>query len=261
MNLLSTRTLALAAVGSFLTAGVATAAPFVIEDFATDEGARTFGNFRTAVNPGGAGQNTGASAGSTSISLTQWEFTPPGDTVFVNNLSITDDNLFPGGTNEGVTTAWTLRHLANGGAPGASNLVSTSGNVGSVGFYLRTTEEDLSVRIALDETGGSGGTEGSIARAAIADGQWHLYQWSLADDSQWTPFFGTSNGSLDGTTYTVDSIFFYELGPEDGETSTFDLTYVTADNAGPLVNLVPEPASLALLLAGGSLLLGRRRTA
>jgi hypothetical protein len=152
--------------------------------------------------------------------------------------------------------------VANVGSPSASNLVSTVGGVGSVGFYLQTTAEDLSVRIALDEVGGSGGTEASNALDIISDGEWHLYQWDLADASQWNAIFGSANGELDGTGYTIDSVLFYDIGPEDGETSEFNFTYVVADNTGPLVNVIPEPTA-ALIGAGLGLpmLLRRRRSA
>ncbi len=256
--------LALLGAAAFV-AGPALAAPVVIEDFAafnatTLETDPDFGNFAFGVNPGGSGSNSGASAGSTAISTTPWEFTPAGEISYVNNLSITDDGFITpnGGLNAGVTSAWNLRHVANVGSPGPSNLVSAVGGVGSVGFYLQTTSPDLSVRIALDEVGGSGGTEGSIAQDIIADGEWNLYQWSLADAAQWIPFFGSSNGELDGTAYTIDSILFYDIGAEDGETSDFNLAYVVADNAGPLANVVPEPASLALLGFAGAALLRRR---
>ncbi|BAM03445.1 hypothetical protein PSMK_12860 [Phycisphaera mikurensis NBRC 102666] len=236
----------------------------VIEDFAefnptTQVVDPSFGIFRSGVGPAGSGSNGGAVSGTTAISSTPWDFTPGGGTSYVNNLSITDDNLFGGGLNYGVPTAWTLRHIANGGAPSAANLVSAAGGVGSVGFYLQTTSPDLSVRIALDETGGSGGTEGSVAQDVIADGEYHLYQWSLADAAQWNPLFGASNGELDGTTYTIDSIVFYDLGAEDGSTSDFNLAYVVADNTGPLVNVVPEPVGLLALGLAGFGLLGRRR--
>ncbi len=249
-------TLAVAAAGSLLTASVATAAPVVIEDFADAAGDPSFGIFGFA--PNGSGQSQGLLGTSTSaVSSAEWEFTPDDDDAYVNILSIDDDPASSGGTNFGVPTAWTIRHFANGSP---RNLTPAAGGTGFVGFYARTTDEDISIRIALDENGGSGGTESSNLIDIDSNGQWNLYQVSLADASQWNATFG-GNGELDGTDYLIDSLLIYNTGANDGETSVLELAYLSYDSAGPLVNLVPEPASLMVAFAGGALLLGRRRQA
>jgi hypothetical protein len=240
-------------------AGPAFAAPVVIEDF-TDNGddSPSFGMFTFGAPPGGSGSNAGASSGSTGVGV--GDFFPFSPAVsHYNSLSVGDDGLFGGTLWFGTTTAWNFRHVANGGSPAAINTISLTGGNGWFGFYLRTTATDLWVGPALDETGGSGGTELGTRTEVIADGEWHLYQWNLGDDTQWEAFFGASNGAMDGTAYTLDSINFWSTAAESSTVSEFDLAYLTYDADGPLVNLVPEPGSLALLGLGGLAVLRRRR--
>ena len=260
MPKLSPALYAAAAAGALLTGSIATAAPVVIEDFATADGAREFGLFGRSVQPGGS--NVGQASGTTSISLTQFEFTPEGQTAYFNQLSQTDNPAAPGGNYPDGTSAWFLRHLANGGSKGPANTLSETGPQGYVGYYLRTLAPNLVTAIVLDEVGGSGGIEVSTRADIINDGEWHLYQFSLEDINAWDGFLtATGNGVLDGTAYSIDSVAFWQEGPDTGTTAQFDFAYVVYDADAPLVSLVPEPASAALLIAGGALLMGRRRQA
>jgi hypothetical protein len=243
--------------GSLVVAGASYAAPVVIEDFADGVGDPSFGIFGFA--PNGAGQSQGLLGSSTSaVSATQWEFTPAGQDAYVNVLSIDDDAASSGGTNFGTPTAWTIRHFANGSP---RNLTPAAGGNGFIGFYARTSDDDIAIRIALDENGGSGGTESSNLLEIEGDGEWNLYQVDLADASQWNATFG-GNGVLDGTDYLIDSLLIYNTGANDGDTTTLDLAYVSYDSTGPLVNVIPEPTA-ALIGAGLGLpmLLRRRRSA
>lgn len=227
----------------------------VIEDFADGAGDASFGIF--GFGPTGSGQSAGLLGTSTSaVSATQWDFTPSGESAYVNTLSIDDDPATNGGTAYGATVAWTIRHFANGSPRDLGN----AGPTGYVGFYARTTDDDITVRIALDETGGSGGTEASNELALIGDGDWHLYEVNLADAASWNALFG-GNGVIDGTSNQIDSLLIYNTGPNDGLTTALDLAYVSYESTGPIANLVPEPASLALIGTAGLFMIGRRRQA
>lgn len=245
---------AVAALG-LLSSSSAFGALTVLEDFADGAGNPSFGIFGFA--PTGSGQSAGLQSTSTSaVSATQWEFAPAGQDAFVNTLSIDDDIASNGGTAFGAAVSWTVRHFANGSPRDLTNM----GAAGYVGFYARTTDDDITVRINLDETGGSGGTEASNELALIGDGDWHLYQVNLADASQWNALFG-GNGVIDGTTNLIDSLLIYNTGPNDGLTTALDLAYFSYESTGPIASVIPEPTSLALLAGAGLVALGRRRKA
>ena len=143
-----------------------------------------------------------------------------------------------------------LRHLSGGGSPGQNEQLGTSG---FIGFWLKTTTDGLLASIGLDE-GGTTTIESGVARAIIADGQWHLYEWNLADAAQWDSFFN-GNGQIDGPFTTVDSIFISSLLDQDAQVWVDALAY---NPNGSLAALVPEPGGLALLGAA-ALLMSRRR--
>ena len=94
----------------------------------------------------------------------------------------------------------------------------------------------------------------------IADGRWHLYEWSLENDDHWEAWVN-GNGLIEGDTFTLDSIQFF--GPNADAVIWID---AVAHNAfGSLRELVaiPEPSTLWLagLGIGGLTLLRRRRRA
>jgi hypothetical protein len=139
-----------------------------------------------------------------------------------------------------------LRHLSAGGAP-QNNRVAIDGKAyamtpqGYVGFFLKTTDADLQVGIGLDDGAvGATGLEEGLARAVIADGRWHLYEWNLADASQWSNFAG-GNGAIDGPNAFLDSIFLYTGASTAGETITAFLDTVAYNPHGTLASLVRPP--------------------
>ncbi len=165
-----------------------------------------------------------------------------------------------------TTTATSrVRHLSGGANP-ANNRVNVDGTLsamgpfGFIGFFLKTTEPDMSVYLGLDDgTVTTVSLERSTAIPVIADGEWHLYEWNLADENLWSNFSG-GNGVIGGPNAYLDSIFF-ESGPSTlGETFTFYLDTVAYNPNGSLASLItiPEPGTLVLLLPLVGMILRRR---
>jgi hypothetical protein len=101
-------------------------------------------------------------------------------------------------------------------------------NLGSVGFWIKTTTANLTARPLLDD--GAASTEQGIARNIVPDGQWHKYEWYLTDNPEWTSFSG-GNNAISGN-WTLDSILFSGSGD-----TTFNLDTVFYDaSTSPPVN-------------------------
>lgn len=111
-------------------------------------------------------------------------------------------------------STWQQRHNSS-----INNQVAhPSGNVpleptGYVGFWLKTNDPNVQVRISIDDPVPDGATalELSTWQSVVADDQWHLYQWNLEDISQWIAIGNPgSNGQIDAYygTVTIDSIWF-----------------------------------------------------
>jgi hypothetical protein len=104
-----------------------------------------------------------------------------------------------------------LRHVSGigsstqAGAPSGNTPLETNGYLG---FWLMTEDAGVTVQLAVDDPGSA---DRGYAQLVIADGQWHLYEWDLEDDSQWEGWV-TGNGLITGETTTVDSIFFHGAG-------------------------------------------------
>ena len=154
-----------------------------------------------------------------------------------------------------------VRHVSGSGVP-TNNRVDEGGvpsalaPYGFVGFLMKTTEADLQVYMGLDDGASSGGTVGlerSMALPAIADGEWHLYEWNLADPNVWSNFSG-GNGMIDGPNAYIDSIFFQSGASTAGTTFSVLIDTVAYNPNGSLAALfaVPEPSTivLSLTLAG-----------
>lgn len=144
-----------------------------------------------------------------------------------------------------------LRHLSGGGSPGQNEQLGTSG---FVGFWIKTTTEGLLASIGLDENGTST-IESGIARQIIADGEWRLYEWNLADAEQWESFFN-GDGVIDGPSMTVDSIFISSPLDQDATVWVDALSY---NPNGSLGTLVPEPGGITAAGIAGIMVLSRRR--
>jgi uncharacterized lipoprotein YddW (UPF0748 family) len=119
-------------------------------------------------------------------------------------------------------TSFIARHLS--GTTTAADFASNTpfASIGTVGMWLKTTTPDLQVSLALDEP--ATGERGYL-KNVIADGQWHRYEWSLADPTHWEDWTGSANGHLNSIT-AIDSILFF--GTADTNTIFLDDVYYDA---------------------------------
>jgi autotransporter-associated beta strand protein len=169
----------------------------VLDDFEVDEG-----HFNWAFNTSPQTANLGAG---TTIDRVTTEHQG-----FGNGSQLL--NLVPAAAG-----AWTLRH--NSGI-GANMAAQPAGNVpldstGYVGFWLKTDDAGLTVRIGIDDpVGGNTALERGFAQPLIADNEWHLYQWNLENANHWDAFSGGADGDIDGAGghVTIDSIWLFGSG-------------------------------------------------
>ncbi|MEM7681239.1 MAG: GH25 family lysozyme [Planctomycetota bacterium] len=174
-----------------------------IATFEVDEGV-------FASDPGFSGSNIGIGAGSTAERTTAEAF----EGNAAQQLEI-----------EATSGDWFLRHLANQGAA-AGNVTFAAD--GYVGFWAKTEDADITVRIAIDDADGT--AERGFEQMLIADGQWNLYEWNLSDDSQWEGWV-QGDGFIDGATLTIDSIQFF------GDNAGLFEVYLDSVSFNPLVSL------------------------
>ena len=110
-----------------------------------------------------------------------------------------------------------LRHLSGARYSdfgGSSNAAARVANlqlesIGSIGFWLKTDDPGLQVSIAIDDptsVSDISSTERGTFRGIIADNQWHKYEWHLEEPTDWEAWVGGSNGQIDDSRITIDSI-------------------------------------------------------
>lgn len=167
--------------------------------------------------------------------------------------------------HDATTTALRIRHLSGAGTP-ANNLSFAVSALedGFIGFYLKTTATGWETSINLDGPANSTAQmRGSTSIPIIADGEWHLYEWSL-DSATWGSVPGVVNqttGALPDLTYTIDSIYFRDLDGTPGPTADIQMDFVAKSDSGSIGGLVPEPSAAMIVLLGGVSAVGlcRRR--
>ena len=238
----------LAVAGLTLACATQSRAQIIFDDFNVDEG-----HFNLA--PSFAGQTRGLAAGSSA------------DRVTTDNPLEGDGhqrlllNYDPEGTG-----ALRVRHLSGGGNVGSNTPFTTSaGQDGFIGYYVRTSVEGLSTQLNLDSPGGM---YGSPSVPLIADGLWHLYEWSL-DGAVWGTVPGIiarTPGALPDGSHTIDSIYFYDADAAPSPSGEYFLDFVALNPDGSVAELVPvpEPSTYAMIfgiLALGGAIIHRRRTA
>ena len=176
----------------------------IFDDF---EGSK--GRFASVVHYSGSSEHVAES----SVSALDSQFAQRG------NESLRVDIANTGGSPE----AMQLRLVSGVGSP-ANNLHSGNkamGSAGHVGFFLRVDpgNDPLYAAIMLDDgTIAQNGLERSEFARIIDDGQWHLYQWDLADSSKWFRFFNGDN-VIGGPNSFVDSIYFSSTPATTGGTN------------------------------------------
>jgi hypothetical protein len=233
----------------------------LIDDFETSDG-----HFASAT-PAPSGSPT--TTGTTSASFKVRNNDSDSYTKFYSQkIGVVDDPAKANG--------WSVRYVSGGGAPANNtSMALTPGTDGSVGFFLRVYSvngsEDLSgagpltTQLVLDSgpSGGGVNSDAGVPRTIIADGEWHLYEWSLdnpSDWAAWAPAVGSDgklgvNGDFAGGTVTIDSIML-----TGGNVNVeFLLDGVMRNTNGSLVVMVPEPGSVGALVVGAGLLGFRRR--
>jgi hypothetical protein len=173
--------------------------------------------------------------------------------------------------NDGSTTNLRIRlvsgnapyNSANAGAPAANVSFTTSaGTDGYIGFIAKTTDT-FTTSITLD---GATGVAGEMTQGKpitmIADGDWHIYEWNLDDNTRWQAASGIGGvASVANSAHTIDSIYFFDGQAPAGTHKTVVFDEVVKSDSGSIASLVPEPSTVAVLGMSMIGLLRRRRNA
>jgi len=125
-------------------------------------------------------------------------------------------------TGEG---GWLVRHVSGSDASRSQNVIRPTN--GYVGLFAKTTSAGTAISIAIDNTDDITADRGMF-RPLIPDGQWHLYEWNLDDDSQWSGW-NQGDGIIDTVDFTIDSIQI--AGDGDAEIFIDHLSYSTVSLA------------------------------
>ena len=226
------------------------ALPVIGQQTILDDFEGTKGRFGSAVNASGSSQHVAPASASS---------------VDSNHSQTGNDSLRVDIVNTGGDPArMQLRFLSGGGTP-ANNTVNNQamGPEGYVGYFLRAEpgNDPLWAAILIDDGNtAANGLERSTFIPIIADGEFHLYQWNLADAAAWENF-ANGNGTIGGPNAFIDAIYLSSAPATSGGTNwsgSIWIDTVAYNPDGTLDNLVPEPAS-ASVLAAISLMLRRRR--
>jgi hypothetical protein len=195
----------------------------VLDDFEVDEG-----HFRWVYNTSPVSQTFGLTSATTIDRVTSEH----------QSLGVGSQELNLVATSP--TTPWQIRHNSSITAQAAV----PAGNVplaptGYVGFWVKTYDAGAgTIQISVDDPVAAGATaiEKGEPIQIIADNQWHLYQWNLADADDWTSFNLGSDGVIDAVNgfVTIDSIWITGVG-----SAQIYLDTVSHNPNGMLAALIP----------------------
>lgn len=104
--------------------------------------------------------------------------------------------------NPSSSANWEVRLLSGAGNPGSNSGI---GRNSQVGFWVLSGGSGMSVGITVDD---GAGTERSIP-VAIPANKWTYVAWNLNNAANFNAWAGSSNGSIDAATVTLDAIWFY----------------------------------------------------
>ena len=255
----------LIAIALLLVTSGAQAAPIIFDDFNVTLGT----HFNQAPNSSGTTNILHTATGTANLNSTVRTTVAP-----FEGAGAAEINIVGGGqaTPAGFPR---IRFLSGGGTP-ANNVsfATTAGTDGFIGYYYKvpapgtlpnSLPAGLQLTINLDAAGTGASADAGIAKNAIMDGQWHLVEWDLDNPADWGPFQGVGGDGVltNGETHTIDSIYFrYPTSTGwTGYTGSQQLfiDFVALNDTGSVANLIPEPASLGVLVLAGLGLVRRRR--
>jgi hypothetical protein len=235
---------------ALMVGGLTTQAATIFDTFNVNEG-----HF-TSSPIGGSGSTNGITAPSDATRVT---------TEAVEGAGSQQIDLIP--TSAG--NSMRLRHLSGAGTPANNTAFTTSSGVdGWIGLYLKTSGSSpastMTVQIWI-EGATAGNDNGSVPKTIIADGNWHLYEWNLDDNTGGADGWGSVAGIVTGSptvadiSHTIDSVIFRSTAL-NGNTTIF-MDYVAKSDSGTVAALIPEPGMLSLAAIGAMGLMSRRRKA
>lgn len=105
--------------------------------------------------------------------------------------------------NASSSSNWHVRLLSGGGTPANNTLI-----IGQyqIGVWIKTSSAPNNSQISLWIDDIDGNEVGEFVDI-INDGNWHLYRWDLADNTQWSAIVN-GNGEITAPNVTLDAIIF-----------------------------------------------------
>lgn len=139
---------------------------------------------------------------------------------YSQKLTILDDG--------GVSNGWLVRHVSGSSATRGQNILRPT--KGYIGFWAKTSTPNVEISIAIDNTANVTADRG-LFTPLVADGQWHLYEWNLEDDSQWQGWVN-GDGVIDTIDFTIDSI---QIRTDTDQDAVIYLDNIVHYNRGSIV--------------------------